>query len=208
MEKSGAKKIVDIGLSDVKSDLFGPWEDWVDRLISVLVKSTGARSVAKAVTEVIVRESKLHSILGGKEMNIGTVVANLELAGTEVGPSKRQIDIRLPDGMSYTAGDYLVVQPRNPDETVQDHPRLSYLLSQLQSRTSYRVLSNSVSQSRSASWRASWQLQPLNSKKNIKASWKILLTNTSSKSATASLISLKRLQSPCHLVHTSICFLL
>jgi cytochrome P450/NADPH-cytochrome P450 reductase len=124
MKKSGAKQIIDIRLSDVKSDLFGPWEDWVDQLISVLVKSTGAQSVAKAVTEVIVRESKLHSILGGKEMNIGTVVANLELAGTKVGPAKRQIDIRLPDGMSYTAGDYLVVQPRNPDETV--HRVLAY----------------------------------------------------------------------------------
>jgi cytochrome P450/NADPH-cytochrome P450 reductase len=124
MEKAGAGRIVDIGLSDVKSDLFGPWEDWVDQLISALVKSTGARSVAKPVTEVIVRESKLPSILGGKEMNVGTVVANRELAGTEVGPAKRHIDIRLPDGMSYTAGDYLVVQPHNPDETV--HRILAY----------------------------------------------------------------------------------
>jgi cytochrome P450/NADPH-cytochrome P450 reductase len=124
MDKAGAEKIVDIGLSDVKSDLFGPWEDWVDELISSLVKSTGAQSVAKPVTEVVVHESKLHSILGGKEMNVGTVVANLELAGTEVGPAKRHIDIRLPDGMSYTAGDYLVVQPRNPDETV--HRVLTY----------------------------------------------------------------------------------
>ncbi|CAD0112093.1 unnamed protein product [Aureobasidium uvarum] len=124
MEKAGAAKIVDLGLSDVKTDLFGPWEDWVDQLVNALVKSTGARSVAKPVTEVIIRESKLTSLLGGKDMNVGTVVANNQLAGTEVGPAKRHMDIRLPDGMSYTAGDYLVVQPRNPDETV--HRVLSY----------------------------------------------------------------------------------
>lgn len=124
MEKAGAAELVDIGLSDVKADLFGPWEDWVDRLIDALVKSTGARTVAETVTEVIVRESKLTSLLGGKDMNIGAVVANIELAGTEMGPAKRHMDIRLPEGMSYTAGDYLVVQPRNPDETV--HRILSY----------------------------------------------------------------------------------
>ena len=124
MKEAGAEHIVDVGLSDVKSDLFGPWEDWVDQLIQALVKSMGAQSVSKPVTEVIVRESKLPSILGGKEMNIGTVVANHELAGIEMGPAKRQIDIRLPDGVSYTAGDYLVVQPRNPDETV--HRVLAY----------------------------------------------------------------------------------
>lgn len=124
MGKAGAEKIVNIGLSDVKADLFGPWEDWVDNLIQALVKSSGAQSVAKPVTEVIVRASKLTSILGGKEMDVGTVVANIELAGIEVGPAKRQIDIRLPDGMSYIAGDYLVVQPRNHDETV--HRVLAY----------------------------------------------------------------------------------
>ncbi|KAH0278599.1 cytochrome P450, partial [Aureobasidium melanogenum] len=124
MKKAGAADVVDIGLSDVKADLFGPWEDWVDQLIDALVDSRGARPVAKAVTEVIIRESKLTSLLGGKDMNIGTVIANEELAGTEVGPAKRHMDIRLPDGMSYTAGDYLVVQPRNPDETV--HRILSY----------------------------------------------------------------------------------
>lgn len=124
MNKAGATEVVEIGLSDVKADLFGPWEDWVDQLIDALVKSTGAPSVAKAVTEITIRESKLTSLLGGKDMNIGTVVANNELADTEVGPAKRHIDIRLPDGMSYTAGDYLVVQPRNPDETV--HRVLAY----------------------------------------------------------------------------------
>lgn len=52
-------------------------------------------------------------------MNIGTVVSNYELADTTVSPAKRHMDVRLPEGSSYTARDYLVVQACNPDETVR-----------------------------------------------------------------------------------------
>lgn len=95
MDKAGAAEVVEIGLSDVKADLFGPWEDWVDRLIDALVKSTGAQSVAKTVTEVIVREFKPTSLLGVKDMNVGAVFANIELAGAEVGPAKRHAPTRM-----------------------------------------------------------------------------------------------------------------
>ena len=118
MSKAGAERIIDAGYSNVKADLFGPWEEWVDQITDNLVKSTGARASAKSATEVTIRGSKLTTLLGGKEMNIGTVITNYELAGTDVGPAKRHIDVRLPEDMNYTAGDYLVVQPRNPLETV------------------------------------------------------------------------------------------
>jgi len=124
LENSGAEKIVDAGFSNVKADLFGPWEDWVDILSDALTVSSGARAPADKTTEVTIQASKLTSTLGGKEMNIGTVLESRELAGTECGPAKRHMNVRLPEGMTYTAGDYLVVQPRNPSDTV--HRVLAY----------------------------------------------------------------------------------
>lgn len=53
------------------------------------------------------------------EMNVGIVLVNNELAGTKVGLAKRHMEVRLPEGTEYIAGDYLVVLPRNPQEVVR-----------------------------------------------------------------------------------------
>ena len=118
ISKLGGERIVEAGYSDVKTDLVGPWEDWSEKLLQALSGGKGAVDSTPGV-EVSIQNSKLSQTLGGEEMTIGTVVSNYELADTTVGPAKRHMDVRLPEGSPYTAGDYLVVQACNPDETVR-----------------------------------------------------------------------------------------
>ena len=118
MDKLGGERILDAGFSDVKTDLVGPWEDWSEQLLRTLSGSKEAQGNAPDF-EISIESSKLPKILGGEEMTIGTVISNYELADTSIGPAKRHMNIRLPPGTPYSSGDYLVVQPRNPGETVR-----------------------------------------------------------------------------------------
>lgn len=52
-------------------------------------------------------------------MGVGVVVRDERLADDSIGLEKRHIEVRLPEGTTYEAGDYLVVQPMNPVETVR-----------------------------------------------------------------------------------------
>ncbi|TVY59370.1 Bifunctional cytochrome P450/NADPH--P450 reductase [Lachnellula cervina] len=116
----GATRFLEAGYTDVKTDLVGPWEDWTERLWETLGTLSGTTTVASASSiSVSVQSNQTTQILGGEEMTLGTVIANNELVGTEVGPAKKHMEVRLPEGAEYTAGDYLVVLPRNPEETVR-----------------------------------------------------------------------------------------
>ncbi|KAI0376191.1 cytochrome P450 [Hypomontagnella monticulosa] len=115
----GAERIMEAGFANVKQDLIGPWEDWSEQILSTLSDSTSRTRRTQAGVEVRIENNKLSQMLGGDEMAAGTVVANIELADTSVGAAKRHVEIRLPPGCDYTSGDYLVIQGRNPEETVR-----------------------------------------------------------------------------------------
>ncbi|KAB8226940.1 cytochrome P450 [Aspergillus alliaceus] len=119
MARLGASHILEIGVTDVKKDIIGPWEDWSEKLIQALAgPKTRAKGEAPSIS-VAIRPGELPQILGGKIVNIGTVINNYQLCGTEIGLAKRHMSIRLPEGQTYQAGDYLVVQPRNSEETAR-----------------------------------------------------------------------------------------
>lgn len=115
--KLGGEHIIDAGYSDVKEDLIGPWEDWSEKLLQAVSGNKEAASPAGA--EVSIEPSKIPQTLGGEEMNVGIVISNYELADNSAGPAKRHMDVRLPEGKTYQAGDYLVVQARNPEDSVR-----------------------------------------------------------------------------------------
>jgi cytochrome P450/NADPH-cytochrome P450 reductase len=118
LEKLGATRICPAGFSNVKEDLVGPWEDFLEPLLDSLRKSAGTSGefVGKEVS-VNIQSIKDSKKARPDESAFGTVLVNRELAGTEIGPAKKHMEIRLPasDGTDhYSAGDYLVVTPRNP----------------------------------------------------------------------------------------------
>lgn len=118
MPQLGSKAIVPSGYVDVKEDLVGSWEEWRDSLLAAL-RSEHAGSAAP-VTEnttqltVAIEKSQTAVQLAGEEISEGVVLVNKEIAGTEVGPAKRHMEVELPAGMAYEPGDYLVVLPTNP----------------------------------------------------------------------------------------------
>ena len=74
-------------------------------------------------------------MLGGQEMSWGIVKSARSLGGSEVGPEKRELEVQLPEGITYRTGrflqpsclkpiltvkgDYLVVLPYNHQDTVR-----------------------------------------------------------------------------------------
>jgi cytochrome P450/NADPH-cytochrome P450 reductase len=114
----GGERIIEAGFANVKQDIVGPWETWSEQ---VLMSLSGTTKQEEVGVDVQIERSTLNTlpqVLGGEKMSVGVVLANRELADTSVGAAKRHIDVRLPVGTEYRSGDYLVVQGRNPDETV------------------------------------------------------------------------------------------
>ncbi|KAL9038135.1 MAG: hypothetical protein Q9214_005406, partial [Letrouitia sp. 1 TL-2023] len=102
MGQMGAQTFYHTGLADVNLDLIGAWEDWLEGLWKALRSSNGITSdIGTSELEVFFEKSSLTSALAGEEMNSGTVVSNRQIAGAEVGPIKRHMQIKLPPGMTY-----------------------------------------------------------------------------------------------------------
>ncbi|TVY44016.1 Bifunctional cytochrome P450/NADPH--P450 reductase [Lachnellula occidentalis] len=116
----GATRLLEAGYMDVKTDLVGAWEDWTERLRETIGTLFGTTSMAVTSSiSISVQSNEMIQILGGEQMTLGTMIANNALMGTEVGPAKKHMEVGLPEGAEFAAGDYLVVLPHDPEETVR-----------------------------------------------------------------------------------------
>ncbi|KAK4230656.1 cytochrome P450 [Podospora fimiseda] len=119
MEKLGATRLYAAGYVDVSQDIVGPFEDWKLGLFPKLREASGVTAAVKTgEISVKISQPEAPSKLAGEEVTDGTVLSNKIIAQKGVGPEKRQIDVLLPAGVEYRSGDYLVIQPFNPRETV------------------------------------------------------------------------------------------
>ena len=120
LQKLGAHALAPAGYSNVKTDLVGPFDDWTENLVKGVLGAKAATAEAeKPALNVSVERDPVAKEVGDEKMGVGVVLKNEQLADTSVGLEKKHMEVRLPDGMAYEAGDYLVVQPRNPEEAVQ-----------------------------------------------------------------------------------------
>ncbi|KJZ75343.1 hypothetical protein HIM_05269 [Hirsutella minnesotensis 3608] len=117
LDKLGAHKVAPAGLADVKVDLLGPFEEWSESIAKAL--SQGGTSEQKQALCVNVEKSSYVKSLEEQKVAAGAVLKNDELADTSIGAAKKHMEIRLPEGVTYVSGDYLVIQPRNPEESVR-----------------------------------------------------------------------------------------
>ncbi|OTB02422.1 hypothetical protein M426DRAFT_24748 [Hypoxylon sp. CI-4A] len=123
LEQLGANRIAEPGLADAAGeDMFVTFETWED---DVLWPALDAQRAANGtvVHEGVIRapikvevSSTRSSILKqnveeGKVLEARTLTADGE-------PLKRHIDIQLPPGTTYRAGDYITILPINPKDTV------------------------------------------------------------------------------------------
>lgn len=120
---AGATRVGERGEADASGDFFGAFDAWYATLWANLAAALG-KAVTQvdegpAVTVEMAREGRA-AILRQGELHDGQLVVNRELVDmtSPLGRSKRHFEFELPEGMTYRAGDYLAVLPRNPPANV------------------------------------------------------------------------------------------
>ncbi len=122
----GASRIYERGEADARGDFTGDFDRWYKGFWPQIAKTLG-HELVEAVQEPNLTVEIVPSIsiplarAQGQGFVMGTVVALKELVDMSKpkARSKVHVEIQLPAGVSYRAGDYLSVMPHNPPETVQ-----------------------------------------------------------------------------------------
>lgn len=134
LHKLGATRVAETGLTDVSSgDTFMEFETWEDTVLwpalkekygssSSTVAATKAEDAAKGGIQVEISNPRKSTLRQDVQQAVATATKVLTSPGEEV--VKKHVEIKLPDGMKYNAGDYLAVLPINPTQTVHRAMRL------------------------------------------------------------------------------------
>jgi len=119
----GATRLVERGEANARGDFFGDFDRWYADFWPQLGAAFGqaARPPAlRPLFEVEFVQGVREPLLRQNNLQMGTIVGNRELVDLAAphARSKRHIEIALPEGMTYRAGDYLAVLPLNPPVNV------------------------------------------------------------------------------------------
>jgi cytochrome P450/NADPH-cytochrome P450 reductase len=104
LPKLGAERIIESSFVDVRKDLMGPWEDWRDDLLSSFNGESSSSGHDAPELSVTIEKPTVATKLAGEEISEAIVTVNEEIAGTEVGPAKRHMEVELPEGVTYQPG--------------------------------------------------------------------------------------------------------
>ncbi|KAB8576180.1 hypothetical protein FH972_025708 [Carpinus fangiana] len=116
----GASPICKPAFADVKQDCTGEWEEFSEHFWQTMQETGQAGShEQKSELRAQVTKHDMPALLGGQEMSYGIIKSCRSLGGQGVGPEKRELEVALPEGTTYSTGDYLVVQPLNNPDTVR-----------------------------------------------------------------------------------------
>lgn len=122
LDTAGATRLRARGEADARGDFFGDFDRWYEGFWDELAAAFGQHAAAGASPRLSVeRVSETRAErLRESELRAATVLVNRELVDLSrpAARSKRHLELQLPEGMSYRAGDYLAVLPINPADTV------------------------------------------------------------------------------------------
>ncbi|KAL5336528.1 putative cytochrome P450 [Aspergillus crustosus] len=134
LEKQGGNRLAELGLADASADeLFSVFENWADdilwpRLVAQYAsvektqqESSTASKDTPATTASAVEVTISNSRTQALRQDVGqamVVETRLLTAENEKERRKKHLEFRLPEGVTYAAGDYLAVLPINPPEAV------------------------------------------------------------------------------------------
>ncbi|MEV1286588.1 cytochrome P450 [Micromonospora sp. NPDC049679] len=123
LARAGARRLVERGEANARGDFFGDFEDWYAGFWGPVSTEFGQDAQAPAAAPLLHVEfvgATRDPLLRQNRLQMGTIVANRELVDMSApyARSKRHIEIALPEGASYRAGDYLAVLPLNPATVV------------------------------------------------------------------------------------------
>ena len=121
-EKLGGKRLAIRGTSNAaKGNMFSDFEIWSEGTLWPAIHGSCGRGELPSkpnetsISMDILTEQRATRLTS--DVRPGLVINAKHLTAAEV-PEKRHLEIQLPSGMSYNAGDYLAVLPMNPNETV------------------------------------------------------------------------------------------
>lgn len=121
MAEKGAERLHVRGEGDARDDLDGNFQSWYEPMLPSVAEKLGVKLEADsgAAQEPLyqvqpVDKPPVNPIIGGSGALPMQVLANRELQNPETsGRSTRHIEVLLPDGVSYRAGDHLSIVPQN-----------------------------------------------------------------------------------------------
>jgi cytochrome P450/NADPH-cytochrome P450 reductase len=119
----GAERLAELGLADVSTgQVFTDFETWEDNVFwdALRTRYNAKPNEKKDTLGVKVSITTPRATALHQEVKKGVVVRAETLAKDgESKELKKHLEIRLPEGISYSSGDYLAVLPINPRESVQ-----------------------------------------------------------------------------------------
>lgn len=121
LTKLGAQRLVSRGETDAKvRDMFSDFETWEDETLWPAIEKEFNIKVGQddPMDRLKVSFSTPRTSILRQDVREGLVVGARRLTTGDVGEEKRHLEIQLPTGWTYSAGDYLAVLPHNPKATV------------------------------------------------------------------------------------------
>lgn len=117
----GGSRIVPMGSTDVfQGTIFDDFDSWVEKDLWPALSPSGAHDELATIPSTVTLELSPQSREAHLQQNLQWAdVLEVKQLTSPGQPEKRHIDIELPSGMTYQAGDYLAVLPLNPEDTVK-----------------------------------------------------------------------------------------
>ncbi|QRN97958.1 cytochrome P450 [Archangium violaceum] len=121
---AGASRMLTRGEADARGDFFGDFDGWFQGVWPTLGETFGVEA-AETSQAPRYEVERLDQVADPLELAHGVVpmevLANRELVDmtSPFGRSKRHVEVKLPEGMTYRTGDHLAVLPENAPEQVE-----------------------------------------------------------------------------------------
>ena len=119
LEQHGATRIHPRGAGDARGDFDAAYRNWHDTLWQDIANALGVEAQHETdesqprLAITVANRQVTNPVIMSYEARAATVRDNHELLGADAGRSARHLEVALPSGMRYKAGDHLGVLPRN-----------------------------------------------------------------------------------------------
>ncbi|GKU22337.1 unnamed protein product [Fusarium langsethiae] len=132
LEQLGAQRLADVGLTDTSNgEVFTNFETWEDDVLwpalTSKYKTTTVKDSKTKGMDVVISNPRT-SVLRQDVREATVTKAGTLTKGSDAKGIKKHIEIKIPDDMVYTAGEYLAVLPINPKESVHRAMRRFHLV--------------------------------------------------------------------------------
>ena len=127
LAEKGGERIHARGEGDAREDLDGGFQEWFQPMLPAVAEKLGVKLAAESDQPVeplydvqLVDKPALNPLVGAAGVLPMQVLANRELQSAAMsGRSTRHIEVQLPDGVDYRAGDHLSILPQNAAALVE-----------------------------------------------------------------------------------------